>query len=136
MIQPSGSRRRAPFRSARNTSLYVSMMRGAGIDSGMAMWDDLLLVARVDHAGVAKAIRGPVVSRSACVRCRDPDGHPHLPWVGRTLRYAKNSSLSGESGQGARDGLPWNCPTVPSPPPPRSVRADDARTRGPIGMIG
>src|SRR5262245_54071812 len=37
MIHPSGSRRRAPLRSARRTALNVSMMSGAGTDSGMAM---------------------------------------------------------------------------------------------------
>src|SRR5678815_3596298 len=52
MIQPRGSLRRAPLRSARKMSLYVSMMRGAGIDSGMAMSSGLLLVAEAHGAGV------------------------------------------------------------------------------------
>jgi hypothetical protein len=49
--------------------LYVSMMRGAGIDSGMAMSSGLLLVAEAHGAGV---------KRSSGVGGLDPGGHPLL----------------------------------------------------------
>src|SRR6185436_15730921 len=80
MIQPRGSLRRAPLRSARKISLYVSMMRGAGIDSGMAMSSGLLLVAEAHGAGVVdfEAVGRRVVSRSSGVGSLDPGGHPLL----------------------------------------------------------